>query len=57
MPPQGLLSGASKESEGAVSGRAPRRPARMVEMTERYVRPDWFTTHVFNRAVAWLTRR
>jgi deazaflavin-dependent oxidoreductase (nitroreductase family) len=29
----------------------------MVEMSERYVRPDWFTKHVFNRAVAWLTRR
>ena len=24
---------------------------------ERYVRPDWFTAHVFNPAVAWLTRR
>ena len=23
---------------------------------ERYVRPGWFTTHVFNRAVALLTR-
>jgi deazaflavin-dependent oxidoreductase (nitroreductase family) len=22
----------------------------------RYVRPGWFTTHVFNRAVWWLTR-
>ena len=22
----------------------------------RYVRPGWFTTHVFNRAVRWLTR-
>jgi deazaflavin-dependent oxidoreductase (nitroreductase family) len=22
----------------------------------RYVRPGWFTTHVFNRIVAWLTR-
>ncbi|MEA2641897.1 MAG: hypothetical protein QOF51_3291 [Chloroflexota bacterium] len=25
-------------------------------MAERYVRPDWFTTHVFNRVVALLTR-
>ena len=23
----------------------------------RYQSPGWFTTHVFNRAVAWLTRR
>src|SRR5438045_292769 len=22
----------------------------------RYLRPDWFTQHVFNRAVHWLTR-
>lgn len=26
-------------------------------MADRYVRPGWFTTHVFNRAVAGLTRR
>jgi deazaflavin-dependent oxidoreductase (nitroreductase family) len=25
-------------------------------MEQRYVRPGWFTTHVFNRAVAALTR-
>lgn len=25
-------------------------------MTDRYVRPDWFTTNVFNRLVALLTR-
>ena len=25
-------------------------------MTERYQRPGWFTTNVFNRLVAWLTR-
>ena len=25
-------------------------------MEERYIRPGWFTTHVFNRAVAALTR-
>ena len=25
-------------------------------MAPRYVRPDWFTTHVFNRLVALLTR-
>jgi deazaflavin-dependent oxidoreductase (nitroreductase family) len=25
-------------------------------MADRYVRPDWFTTHVFNRLVAGLTR-
>ena len=25
-------------------------------MSERYVRPDWFTTNVFNRIVALLTR-
>ena len=25
-------------------------------MAERYVRPDWFTTHVFNRIVAFFTR-
>jgi deazaflavin-dependent oxidoreductase (nitroreductase family) len=24
--------------------------------SQRYVRPDWFTTHVFNPVVAWLTR-
>lgn len=26
-------------------------------MTDRYLRPGWFTHHVFNRAVRWLTRR
>jgi deazaflavin-dependent oxidoreductase (nitroreductase family) len=26
-------------------------------MNERYVAPGWFTRNVFNRAVAWLTRR
>ncbi len=25
-------------------------------MTEHYQRPGWFTTNVFNRLVAWLTR-
>ena len=25
-------------------------------MTDRYQRPGWFTTNVFNRLVAWLTR-
>jgi len=25
-------------------------------MPDRYVRPDWFTKHVFNPLVAWLTR-
>lgn len=25
-------------------------------MTERYQRPGWFTTNVFNRLVTWLTR-
>jgi deazaflavin-dependent oxidoreductase (nitroreductase family) len=25
--------------------------------TDRYLAPGWFTTHVFNRAVRWLTRR
>jgi deazaflavin-dependent oxidoreductase (nitroreductase family) len=25
-------------------------------MSDRYVRPNWFTTHVFNRVVALLTR-
>jgi hypothetical protein len=25
-------------------------------MPERYIRPDWFTRHVFNPIVAWLTR-
>jgi deazaflavin-dependent oxidoreductase (nitroreductase family) len=25
-------------------------------VSERYQRPGWFTTHVFNRVVAWLTR-
>jgi deazaflavin-dependent oxidoreductase (nitroreductase family) len=25
-------------------------------MSERYVRPDWFTTHVFNPIVAFFTR-
>lgn len=25
-------------------------------MAERYQRPGWFTTNVFNRIVAWLTR-
>lgn len=24
-------------------------------MSQRYVRPGWFTTNVFNRVVAWLT--
>jgi deazaflavin-dependent oxidoreductase (nitroreductase family) len=28
----------------------------MVEMSDRYVRPGWFTKQVFNRAVARLTR-
>lgn len=23
---------------------------------DRYIRPDWFTQHVFNRVVVWLTR-
>src|ERR1700730_8193338 len=26
-------------------------------MTDRYVRPGWFTNNVFNRIVAWFTRR
>ena len=26
-------------------------------MSERYVRPDWFTSHIFNPLVAFLTRR
>jgi len=26
-------------------------------MSERYVRPDWFTQHVFNPFVGWLTAR
>jgi deazaflavin-dependent oxidoreductase (nitroreductase family) len=26
-------------------------------IVERYQRPGWFTEHVFNRVVAWLTRR
>jgi deazaflavin-dependent oxidoreductase (nitroreductase family) len=26
-------------------------------IAEHYQRPGWFTEHVFNRAVAWLTRR
>lgn len=25
-------------------------------VSQRYVRPGWFTTHVFNRLVAWLRR-
>jgi deazaflavin-dependent oxidoreductase (nitroreductase family) len=25
-------------------------------MPDRYIRPDWFTTHIFNPLVAWLTR-
>lgn len=25
-------------------------------MNQRYQKPGWFTTHVFNRVVAWLTR-
>lgn len=25
--------------------------------SDRYVRPGWFTRHLFNRAVRWLTRR
>jgi deazaflavin-dependent oxidoreductase (nitroreductase family) len=25
-------------------------------MPDRYIRPDWFTTHIFNPIVAWLTR-
>ncbi|CAA9218585.1 MAG: hypothetical protein AVDCRST_MAG50-508 [uncultured Acidimicrobiales bacterium] len=25
--------------------------------TDRYIRPDWFTAHVFNPSVGWLTRR
>src|ERR1017187_2466190 len=25
-------------------------------MADRYLRPGWFTTNVFNRLVAWLTR-
>jgi deazaflavin-dependent oxidoreductase (nitroreductase family) len=25
-------------------------------MRDRYIRPDWFTQHVFNPLVAWLTR-
>src|SRR3954465_3689714 len=29
----------------------------MMQMTDRYVKPGWFTTHVFNGAVRWLTRR
>jgi deazaflavin-dependent oxidoreductase (nitroreductase family) len=26
-------------------------------MTDRYVRPDWFTAHVFNPLVGWLAQR
>jgi len=26
-------------------------------MSERYLEPGWFTRNVFNRSVAWLTRR
>src|SRR3954462_3251274 len=29
----------------------------MVQATDRYVEPGWFTKHVFNRGVRWLTRR
>jgi deazaflavin-dependent oxidoreductase (nitroreductase family) len=25
-------------------------------MPDRYIRPDWFTKHIFNPLVAWLTR-
>ena len=27
----------------------------MATQPERYIRPDWFTQHVFNRVVGWLT--
>jgi deazaflavin-dependent oxidoreductase (nitroreductase family) len=29
----------------------------MSSMAEHYQRPGWFTKHLFNRLVAWLTRR
>ena len=29
----------------------------MAGVAQHYRRPDWFTKHVFNRLVAWLTRR
>jgi deazaflavin-dependent oxidoreductase (nitroreductase family) len=32
------------------------RPARIVRLPEHYQRPGWFTTNVFNRVVAALTR-
>src|SRR5437879_4878319 len=32
------------------------RTGRMVSMAEHYQRPGWFTTNIFNRLVAALTR-
>ena len=31
--------------------------ARTSGATDRYVVPGWFTRHVFNRSIRWLTRR